>query len=71
MPKGNVSIGNEMSTQITALLEVLQERCTADFEVKLTDWRRIFATGGLSTQQSSAVDVVLDLIAFPAGCPER
>ena len=60
-----------MSVQIAALLEVLQERCAADFEVKLTDWRRIFATGGLSTRQLSTVDVVLDLIAFPAGFYER
>jgi hypothetical protein len=51
MAKGNVSMGNEMSAEIAALLEVLQERCTADFEVKLTDWRRIFATDGLSTRQ--------------------
>jgi hypothetical protein len=42
---------NEYSMQITQLLEVLHERCTADLEINPTDLRRILATDRLSAQQ--------------------
>jgi hypothetical protein len=37
--------------QITQLLEVLHERCTAHLEASPTDLRRTSATDGLSAQQ--------------------
>jgi len=53
MPKETSRPDRGCSTQITPLLEVPQQRCTADPKVNPTELRRIFATDGLSAQQLS------------------